>query len=247
MPEIIKTQGIVLSKLNYSDTSKIARIYTKDKGKISLIAKAARSAKSKSGKIIDPLNVIELIYYDKPNREIQLLSEASLIEHFTNLRANFNATVYATSIAELIDKLIHAEEPNERLFRGAVRIMKLMDASPQFAQTFFVKFLFFFASVLGYELTIEKCNKCGKPLERENKIKFNYEKGFLCSTCAKEEFVNFSFAKEHYKIMRCLISRDFDCGQNETILNDTIFFLEKYLAYQIEEFAEIKTLKLITS
>ena len=235
----------MLSKLDYSESSKIARIYTKEKGKISVIVKAARSAKSKSGKIIDPLNVIELVYYEKPTREIQLASDASLVQHFTELRNNFTALIYASAVVELIDKLIHAEEINERLFRGAFRILELMNAAPEHAQTFFVKFLFFFSEILGYELIFGKCNKCGADLHKETKIGFNYQKGFLCRKCFAEEIVNFSFDEEHYKIMECLTSRDFDCGQNEKTLNEIVAFLEKYLAYQIEEFDEIKTLKLI--
>ncbi len=247
MAEIIKTQGIVLSKLDYNESSKIARIYTKDRGKISVIVKGARSAKSKIGKIIDPLNIVEIIYYEKPTREIQLLTDASLTGHFPALRSDFNAVIYSTALAELLDKLIHAEETNERLFRGAARILQLTDAAPEHAKTFFAKFLFFFAEILGYELLFGKCNKCGSDLETFDKIGFNYEKGFLCKKCASEEITNFSFAKEHYKMMQCLTSRDFDCGQSEKALDETIAFLEKYLAYQIEEFDEIKTLKLITN
>ncbi len=245
MSEIVKTLGIVLSKLEYGDSSKIARIYTKDKGKISVMAKAARSAKSKTGKIIERLNLIELVYYDKPTREIQIVSDASLVEHFPNIREDFGATIYATAITELVDKLIHAEEINERLFRGIVRILQLTNASPERAQIFFAKFLFFFAEILGYELLIDKCNKCGRELRDCNNVSFGYQKGLLCGKCAQEEIVNFSFGKEHYKIMKCLTSRDFDCEQNDKKLSEIISFLEKYLAYQIEEFAEIKTLKLI--
>ncbi len=247
MAEIIKTKGIVLSKLDYSESSKIARIYTSDKGKISILVKAARSAKSKTGKIVDPLNVIEFVYYEKSTRELQLLSDASLIEHFTALRNDFNALIYATAVLELIDKLIHAEEPNERLFRGTVKILQYINSSPQHAETFFVKFLFFFAEILGYELTFGKCNKCGAPLGSEQKIAFNYEKGFLCEQCARNELINFNFTKEQYKIMGCLTTREFDCRQNGKTLNEIITFLEKYLAYQVEEFKEIKALKLITN
>ncbi len=247
MAEIIKTKGIVLSKLDYSESSKIARIYTSEKGKISVIVKAARSAKSKTGKIVEPLNIIELVYYEKSTRELQLLSDASLIEHFASLRNDLNALIYATAVTELIDKLIHAEEPNERLFRGAARILQYINSSPERAETFFVKFLFFFAEILGYELTFDKCNKCGAPLGSEHKIAFNYEKGFLCERCSKNDLVNFNFTKEQYKIMRCLTTREFDCSQNGKTLNEIITFLEKYLAYQIEEFKEIKALKLITN
>ena len=82
MSEIIKTEAIVLSKLDYRDTSKIANLFTEDFGKISVIIKGARSPKSKTGKIVDPLNHIRIVYYNKESRDLQLISDAESINYF---------------------------------------------------------------------------------------------------------------------------------------------------------------------
>ena len=47
---IINTPAIVLKSFPYGDTSLIARCFSKDNGKISLIIKGARSKKSSKGK-----------------------------------------------------------------------------------------------------------------------------------------------------------------------------------------------------
>ena len=52
MSEIIKTEAVVLSKLNYGDSSSIASLFTEDFGKLSVIVKGARSPKSKYGKLL---------------------------------------------------------------------------------------------------------------------------------------------------------------------------------------------------
>ena len=39
MSEIIKTEAVILSKMNYGDTSNILSVYTKDYGKLSVIIK----------------------------------------------------------------------------------------------------------------------------------------------------------------------------------------------------------------
>ena len=48
MSEILKTEAVVLSKMNYSDTSIIASLFTEESGKISAIIKGARTAKSRT-------------------------------------------------------------------------------------------------------------------------------------------------------------------------------------------------------
>ena len=52
MSEIIKTEAVVLSKMNYGDSSNIASLFTEDLGKISVIIKGARTVKSKYGKML---------------------------------------------------------------------------------------------------------------------------------------------------------------------------------------------------
>ena len=42
MSEIIKTEAIVLNKINYGDTSMIASFFTKDYGRLSGILKGGR-------------------------------------------------------------------------------------------------------------------------------------------------------------------------------------------------------------
>jgi len=49
MSQIIKTEGIVLSKIDYSDSSKIVSIYSEEFGKTSAIVKGGRGKIQKLG------------------------------------------------------------------------------------------------------------------------------------------------------------------------------------------------------
>ncbi len=98
MSDIIKTEAVVLSKLNYGDTSSIVSLYTETDGKLSAIIKGGRGPKSKNGKIIDPLNHLQVIIYKKMSRDIQILSDANLISHFVTITEKFDATKYSFAI-----------------------------------------------------------------------------------------------------------------------------------------------------
>ena len=45
--EIVKTEGIVIGETNYSESSKILKVLTKDYGLISIMSKGCRNLKSK--------------------------------------------------------------------------------------------------------------------------------------------------------------------------------------------------------
>ncbi len=245
MPEILKTQGLVLSKLNFQESSKIVRVYTKDFGKMSFLVKAARSSKSKSGNIVDALNNIEFIFYKKESRDLQLITESTLVNFFPHLKENYESLIYGSAIIELLDKLLHENETNLRLFRGVIRILELINSNPEKGGMYFVKFLFFFLDELGYRLETEKCALCSAPLTLSANVGFNFEEGFLCHECKKDRLINFSFSAEQFKKVQCLSTRDSNCGESPELIEKLIGFFEKYLSYQIDEFKEIKSLKLI--
>ena len=61
------TSGIVLKTFSYGDTSKIIRCYTRDFGKISLIAKGVKTSKTLQIGYLEPINCISIdLYYNLP-------------------------------------------------------------------------------------------------------------------------------------------------------------------------------------
>lgn len=73
---LVRTNAIVLRRLRYSDTSIIATLLTEQRGVESILAKGARSPKSRMAAVLEPLEQIDVQYYVKPGRELQLLRAA---------------------------------------------------------------------------------------------------------------------------------------------------------------------------
>lgn len=113
---IVHTSAIVFRSVDYQESSKIATFFTKKHGKIALMVRGAKRPKNKFAGLIDPGNVLDVIYYHKSSRSVQILTEASLLEKTLNLRTDFEKMATATSALELISQLLHEEEVNEPLF-----------------------------------------------------------------------------------------------------------------------------------
>ena len=62
---IINTNAIVLHRMKYKNSSLIARLFTKDEGKISIIVNCASKQKGNLFGVIEPPNIIKLNYYQR--------------------------------------------------------------------------------------------------------------------------------------------------------------------------------------
>jgi len=243
MSEIIKTEAVVLSKMNYGDSSNIASLFTEDLGKISVIVKGARSAKSKYGKIVDPLNYLYVVLYKKESREVQLLSGADIVEHFPNLKVELNSLSFAYGILELIKKLLAEHEVNKKLFRGVVKILTRLNAGEEQPEISFGRFLFFFLKETGYEIQIDFCSLCGKRINDENNY-YNLDKGVICGECSQSAVDIYKLNAELLKYFNCLKKGESADKFSNLIMQKAIIFMEDHLKYHIPDFKGISSLKL---
>lgn len=244
MSAIIKTEAIVLSKLNYGDTSSIISLYTKDFGKLSVILKGGRNPKSKMGMIADPINHLQVIIYNKPSRDLQLLSSADSISHFAGIKEDFDKLKYSQAILELIKKLTPEHEPNHRLFKGVVRILELIDKSTESPVIIFGRFFMFFLKELGYELQLGSCSNCGTTKLRNLELSYNFEIGILCDECRKNFLESFIIPAELFEYLLCLKLNDCPDQLQLITAERAIVFMEKFLMYHVSDFKGIQTFQI---
>ena len=121
---IIHTSAIVLKSFPYGDTSLIARCFSKDQGKISLIIKGARTKKSSKTAYFEPLSYIDIIYHHKPNRELQMVSKVSFIDYWSNILSDLRAVTLSVAILELTDKTLSFEDPHPNLFSTLKNVLQ---------------------------------------------------------------------------------------------------------------------------
>tara|TARA_B100001996_G_scaffold140517_1_gene106852 strand:+ start:160 stop:849 length:690 start_codon:yes stop_codon:yes gene_type:complete len=121
---IIHTSAIVLKSFPYGDTSLIARCFSKDQGKISLIIKGARTKKSTKTAYFEPLSHIDIIYHHKPNRELQMVSKVSFIDYWSNILSDLRAVTLSVAILELTDKTLSFEDPHPNLFSTLKNVLQ---------------------------------------------------------------------------------------------------------------------------
>jgi len=242
MSDIIKTEAVVLHKIKYGDTSIIVTLFTKDYGKMSAIVKGGRNPKSKLGLIVDTFNHLQIVFYKKDSREIQLISSADIISHFPNIKTDLDYQRYAQAVLELVKNLNVEHEVNHKLFNGLVRIFTLMDESKESAVILFARFFMFFLSELGYQLQLEKCSGCGKKELSKSELSYNYELGIFCCDCQLNIVESFHINAELFTVLLCL---RYNKKVPESVVNlveKAITFMERHLKNHVPDFKGIQSL-----
>lgn len=241
MSEIIKTEAIVLSKLNYGDSSLIVSAYTELHGKMSIIIKGARNPRGKFGMIADPLNHVQMVVYKKDTRELQLLSSVDIISHHPRIKENLDKTQYALAIMELIKRLTVENETNKKLFKGLVKILSLIESGKEHPGILFGRFYLFMLSEMGYALQVNKCGICKGEIGKKSGG-FSFETGFVCVNCFEgHPGLNFASAELLYYFF-CLINNVSVINISIDLIKQANIFLDRYTKHHIPDFSGIQSL-----
>jgi len=244
MSDIIKTEAVVLHKIKYGDTSLIVTLFTKDYGKLTAIVKGGRNPKSKLGLVVDTFNHLQIVFYNKDSREVQLISSADIISHFPNIKTDLENQRYAQAILELVKTLNVEHEVNHKLFNGLVRIFSLMDESKESAAVLFARFFMFFLSELGYQLQLERCSGCGKRELLNSELSYNFDLGIFCKDCKGTVVESFSINSELFTVLICLKSNKKIPEASINFMEKAISFMEKHLKHHVTDFKGIQSLHL---
>lgn len=184
---ILQTEAIVMKGWKLGETSKILSLYTKDYGKIKVVAKGARSLKSKFKGCLEPLTHLHICYYDKRTRELQLLSHADLINSHSHIIGHVKKTTLALAVIELLNRAVEGEENNPQIFELLVSVINSIDNGQGFLEAFVWFFESHFIELMGYKPTWDQCLICRKSLGAEGGYFQPQSGGLCCNGCGSEK------------------------------------------------------------
>jgi DNA repair protein RecO (recombination protein O) len=113
-PHSYSSEGVVLGRKNYGEADRILSVYSKDHGRIALIAKGIRRPKSRKR---GHLEVFSLVRFQATvGHGIDLMTEADIADDFKEIRKSLAKVSLAYYFMEVVGKITHESEKNEELF-----------------------------------------------------------------------------------------------------------------------------------
>ena len=181
---IKKIEGIVLSEVDYKESSKIINIMTPEDGIVGLIARGTKQVKSKLSGVTSKLTY-GFFHVNYRENGLSTLIEVDIINKFKNIRKDINLMSYGLYLLELADKVYRHEGNNEiygLLIASLIKIDEEYDAGV-ITNIFELKMLDF----LGIKPVIDECVVCGNKTDIVTIS--SYRGGYLCKNCAHDEVI----------------------------------------------------------
>lgn len=182
MPVIQKTEGIIISCRDFTETSQLVTLFTKDFGKIKVIAKGSRRPNSKKFKSkLDLFNQAEVVFYRNSKGELHTLSECHILNIFTEIHLDLNRMALASYMMELLNVSLGLEDGDKQLYELVIDILHWLSnngAVNTVRHVFEIKLL----NMTGVFPQMSSCSKCNNHIKGTASL--NMPSGWLCIKCS---------------------------------------------------------------
>lgn len=153
---IVRTEAVVLRSMDYGETSQIVTIFTRELGKISVLAKGALKVKSRFGASLQPMSYSQVVFYYKPTRTLQTLSESTLLKPLSDIGGNQEILSAGWRIVELTNALMQEEQQNTLVFNLLLQVLHRLDDTTGNRSNILPYFQLKFATVLGFSPAFDR-------------------------------------------------------------------------------------------
>lgn len=177
---LYKVEGIVIRSLDYGEGHKIISVYTREAGKMSVMARGAKKLNSRFGAITQLFTYGQFVFYKGGSSSMGNLNAGEILESNQKLREDLMKGAYAAYIAEMVEKLTGENEPNGMLFAQLEAALKgIAEGKPAafIAHVIEMNML----GLSGYLPELNHCVSCGRT---EGDMALSYQGGgLLCPAC----------------------------------------------------------------
>lgn len=245
---IQRTEAIILKTIPYGETSKILTTFTRDLGKINLLARGARDVKSKYGGSLELFTHVSVIFYERSERDLQYVSDVTVINPFLQIHNHLDRTYTALAIIEMCNRLVHGNEDSLHLYDLLIQTLKGLDHTEKRPMNGFLYFMLHVAGRLGFRIETEICDHC-QDMMAHKELRFDAAHGRVaCESCpaALRNVSGDMLSKESLGILR-QIARSHGNGiynihMSERANNEIYHLLLRHLQFHIEELQNLNAL-----
>ena len=188
MTNYLRTEGVCLRRVDYSETSQVATFLTPSAGRISFMAKGAKRAPKKGIKRgIDLLCRYELVYTERRLGSLHNLTDRHLREGFPGIRTDLRRILHGYYAAELVQNFTVEAQPCPLLYDLLLSTLRQLANGHNPA----LSVLLLELGVLkefGTTPTLRRCAICDRPVKAKGNVRFCVENGgVLCKSCVDAE------------------------------------------------------------
>ncbi|MGJ7921406.1 DNA repair protein RecO [Neobacillus sp. LXY-4] len=238
-----KCEGIVIRTTDYGETNKVVTLYTREWGKVGVMARGAKKTNSRLSAVTQ-LFTYGYFLIQKGNG-LGSLQQGEMISSLRSIREDIFLTAYASYIVDLTDKATADEKrPNPFLFELLHQTLSLMNEGYDLAiltNIYEMKML----DLFGLHPCLNQCSVCSNT---DGHFSFSVrEGGFICHRCLEQDPYSIKISPATVKLLRLFYYFDLSRLGNIDVKPETKAQLKQVITAYYEEYSglHLKTKKFL--
>jgi DNA repair protein RecO (recombination protein O) len=164
--EIVKDRAVVLRTYPFGESSIVAVLLTRTRGKVRLLAKGARGARSPFAGALRTGNVCEIVFYARDERGLQLLKELESAVPVEASSGGLERLCLLQAGLEIVDRSVIERSSDDRLFDLLESFMRFLSRAVD-PWALFYAFEVGVLKLAGSFPSTRACVQCGRDLDGE--------------------------------------------------------------------------------
>lgn len=124
-----KISGIILRRTNFGEADKMITVFSRELGKMKILAKGVRRIKSRRAPHLELFNQVELVIHE--GKTFQTVTEAKVVNDLANLKSDLKLSGYLFYLSEVIDKILPEHQPHPEIFGSFLGILGNLRGNPE--------------------------------------------------------------------------------------------------------------------
>ncbi|WP_321491948.1 DNA repair protein RecO [uncultured Desulfobacter sp.] len=191
------TEAILLRKIEYGDHDLIITFLTRDRGKISVMAKNAKKSVRRFSGAMDLFSVNHIqCSFPKKNRDAMInLCQTVLENGFSQIRYDVVNTAYASYWTEIVTQWLEEGKAQPEIFELLYTALEMVDKGLIPTEVISLLFQIRFMRLSGFSPGLDQCDDCSTGIEGIDsaRVWFDFKAGrVVCPKCTGHE----SYARE---------------------------------------------------
>lgn len=243
-----KTHAYLLRFTPFGDTSRIAVLFGREEGVFRVMVKGYRNPKNACARALEPFREIEVVYYHRPDRDLQIASAADVLTYHAGLDEEPARFFYGWAALELCLKLLPEDEPSPAIYDLLQRTLAVLGVvSGARAAFVFRGFQARTCAIQGFLPVLKACAVCDGEVAAERLFSASAG-GFVCRSCSASATGVEAISPEASGLFRFLVRAEPEdvaraySGPVRPAAVEVAQLLERFLAMHVERYQGLRSL-----
>jgi len=230
-----RVDALILRHQRWGEADRLITIFTREHGKLRIVAKGARKTTSRKAGHLEPFmrSALQLAQ----GRDLWIVTQAETINAFLPMREDLQRLSIASYVIELLDKFTYEDGSNPQLFRLAVETLERLCTT----DSIFVVLRYYemrLLDIMGYRPQLFQCIGCREEIKAEDQYFSALVGGVICPRCSHQyediRKISVDALKYLRHFQRSTFKEALVATPGENVMQEVEKIMQWYLTYLLE-------------